>query len=142
RTLGIDAGWIRPAISGLLLLVVILFLPGGLAGLIPRRRSSTKLVSDPAALPQLEPLPARGTEVMSLRGLGKSYGGVRAVHDVDLTLATGEILGLIGPNGAGKTTLVNMVTGVTAPTGGSGTVLGIELAAKTRAHRLASAGIA
>ena len=142
RTLGIEAGWIRPAISGLLLLVVILFLPGGLAGLIPRRRSSTRLVSDPAALPQLEALPARGTEVMALRGLGKSYGGVRAVHDVDLTLATGEILGLIGPNGAGKTTLVNMVTGLTVPTSGSGTVLGIELTAKARAHQLARVGIA
>lgn len=142
RTLGIDAGWIRPAISGLLLLVVILFLPGGLAGLIPRRRSASRLVSDPELLPRLAPLPARGTQVMELRALGKSYGGVRAVHDVDLTLATGEILGLIGPNGAGKTTLVNMVTGLTVPTSGSGTVLGIDLTAKTRAHRLAQAGIA
>ena len=142
RTLGIDAGWIRPTISGLLLLVVILFLPGGLSGLIPRRRSSTRLVADPAALPLLAPLPATGTTIMELTALGKSYGGVRAVHDVDLRLAAGEVLGLIGPNGAGKTTLVNMVTGVTAPSCGSGTVLGIELTAKTRAHELARSGIA
>lgn len=142
RTLGIDAGWIRPTISGLLLLLVILFLPGGLSGLIPRRRTSIRMVTDPAALPHLTPLPAAGTHIMELRAIGKSYGGVRAVHDVDLTLVAGEVLGLIGPNGAGKTTLINMVTGVTAPSSGSGTALGIELTARTRAHELARAGIA
>ena len=51
RTLGIDASWIRPALSGVLLLAVILFLPGGLSGLIPRRKSARKLLTDPAALP-------------------------------------------------------------------------------------------
>lgn len=142
RVVGIDAGWIRPTISGVLLLVVILFLPGGLSGLIPRRKSAKRLITDPGALPTLPNLAVAGTELVSLEGLGKSYGGVHAVRSVDLTVAAGEVLGLIGPNGAGKTTLVNMVTALTAPSTGRGTVLGIPLNDRTRAHRLAQAGVA
>ncbi len=142
RSFGIDASWIRPLISGILLLVVILFVPGGLAGLIPRRKSAGKLVTDPAAMPTLTTLPTRGTPLVNLRGLGKSYGGVHAVRAVDLELVAGEILGLIGPNGAGKTTLVNMVTGFTRPSVGTGEVLGAALTSRTKAHALAGAGVA
>ncbi|MEO6200869.1 MAG: branched-chain amino acid ABC transporter ATP-binding protein/permease [Cryobacterium sp.] len=142
RVLGVDAGWIRPTISGVLLLVVILFLPGGLSGLIPRRKSAKRLIVDPAIHPDLPPLPSPGTELVTLTGLGKSYGGVHAVRSVDLTVNAGEILGLIGPNGAGKTTLVNMVTGLTPPSTGTGLVLGNSLTAGTKAHRLAQSGIA
>lgn len=142
RTLGVDAGWIRPMISGVLLLLVILFLPGGLSSLIPRRKSARKPAPDSTVMPGLEPLPERGTEAVRLNGLGKSYGGIHAVKDVDLELHSGEILGLIGPNGAGKTTLVNMVTGLTPPSAGTGVILGHTLTSGTRAHRLAKSGIA
>jgi branched-chain amino acid transport system ATP-binding protein len=46
------------------------------------------------------------------------FGGLRAVSDLSLDIAPGEIIGLIGPNGAGKTTVFNMITGVYAPTEG------------------------
>ena len=80
--------------------------------------------------------------MVSIQGLSRSYGGVRAVREVDITVAAGEILGLIGPNGAGKTTLVNMVTGLTAPTTGTGTVVGTTLNGSTKAHVIAQAGVA
>jgi branched-chain amino acid transport system permease protein len=139
RALGIEAGWIRPFLASLLLLLVILFLPGGLSSLIPRFR--TPKVDPDVRPPDLPPLPEGGTPVLSLQGLGKDYGGVHAVRDVDLELRSGEILGLIGPNGAGKTTLVNLISGLTSPTSGSGRVLGMDLGPVGRGHRFAQSGV-
>ncbi|MFC7623767.1 ATP-binding cassette domain-containing protein [Microlunatus sp. GCM10028923] len=140
RWLGIEAGWIRPFLSGLLLLAVIIFLPGGLASLIPRR------VRMPAAAGEGDPgfvgrrHPERGDTVAQLTGVAKEYGGVHAVRGVDLELHSGDVLGLIGPNGAGKTTLVNLITGLVPPSSGTITVLGVDVA-RTPVHRVAAAGV-
>jgi len=56
--------------------------------------------------------------VLEFKGVSVQFGGVRAVNNVDLTLARGEFLGLIGPNGAGKTTLLNLISGAMPPTSG------------------------
>jgi branched-chain amino acid transport system ATP-binding protein len=53
--------------------------------------------------------------LLEVRGLEKSFAGVRAVRSVDLTVRQGEILGLIGPNGAGKTTLFSLLSGFVGP---------------------------
>jgi branched-chain amino acid transport system ATP-binding protein len=50
--------------------------------------------------------------LLEIADASKSFGGLRAINRVSLSLAAGEIVGLIGPNGAGKTTLVNLITGV------------------------------
>ena len=52
------------------------------------------------------------TAVLSCRGVSVSYGGVRALVDVDLDVAEGQLVGLIGPNGAGKTTFIDAITGI------------------------------
>ena len=51
-----------------------------------------------------------GKTVLSLKGLSKSFPGVRALHDVSFTLQEGEVLALLGENGAGKSTLIKCLT--------------------------------
>jgi len=65
--------------------------------------------------------------LLQVRGLGKSFGGVRAVDGIDFDLAAGELLALIGPNGAGKSTTFNMVNGQLRCDGGSIQLDGREL---------------
>ena len=55
---------------------------------------------------------------LSVSGLSRTFGGVRAVDEATFSVADGEVHGLIGPNGAGKTTLLNLVSGLLRPTGG------------------------
>lgn len=57
--------------------------------------------------------------MLKVEGLTKSFGGLRAVHNIDLELHPGDLAGLIGPNGAGKTTVFNLLTGVYIPTSGN-----------------------
>lgn len=55
------------------------------------------------------------------------FGGLRAVHDYNLSIEPGQIRGLIGPNGAGKTTIFNLITGIYTPTSGSVALKGDSL---------------
>ena len=64
---------------------------------------------------------------LSLRGLVKHYGAVRAVDGLDLDVPRGSFFGLVGPNGAGKTTTLSMATGLVRPDAGSVAVLGTDL---------------
>jgi ABC-2 type transport system ATP-binding protein len=68
-----------------------------------------------------------GGPIIDVRDLCKAYGGHVVVDDVDLQVASGEVLGLLGPNGAGKTTLIKILCGLLVPDRGSGTVLGFDL---------------
>ncbi len=79
--------------------------------------------------PYPDPLPRAGEEaaLLRVRGLRKSFGGIRAVDGVGFDLGAGEMLALIGPNGAGKTTCFNMVGGQLAPDAGSVQLDGVEL---------------
>jgi branched-chain amino acid transport system ATP-binding protein len=57
-------------------------------------------------------------EILQVRNVRKTYGGLRAVDQVDLVLQRGTITGLIGPNGSGKSTLFNVISGITNPDSG------------------------
>jgi branched-chain amino acid transport system ATP-binding protein len=65
--------------------------------------------------------------VLRLRGVGRRFGGVQAVRDVDLDVARGERRAILGPNGAGKTTLFNVIAGDFKPTTGTIELMGHDL---------------
>src|SRR4051812_44378073 len=57
--------------------------------------------------------------VLTMRGIGKHFGAVKALTDVDFSVNEGEVVALIGDNGAGKSTLVKVLSGVHAPDAGT-----------------------
>jgi len=57
--------------------------------------------------------------LLSVSGLSKRFGALRAVHEVSFAVDEGEILGLIGPNGSGKSTTFNCIAGLYRPSAGS-----------------------
>ncbi|GAA4080398.1 ABC transporter ATP-binding protein [Streptomyces hundungensis] len=78
--------------------------------------------------------------VLHASGVTMRFGGLTAVRNVDLTVNSGEIIGLIGPNGAGKTTFFNCLTGLYVPTEGKVTYKGTVLPPKP--HLVTQAGVA
>jgi branched-chain amino acid transport system permease protein len=148
------------AAVGLILVVVILFLPDGVLGRFVRGARSRASRSARAAelpLPASPPAPvasrpaapgtatrgadAPGGPLLEVRGVAKSFRGVRALDGVDIDVRRGEILGLVGPNGSGKSTLINVVSGHYRNDGGRIAFDGRDLTGAP-AHRIARAGIA
>lgn len=78
--------------------------------------------------------------LLQVENMTHFFGGLRAVHDYNLSIDVGEVKGLIGPNGAGKTTIFNLITGIYQPTEGS-----IELEGQPivglRPHQIATMGL-
>jgi branched-chain amino acid transport system ATP-binding protein len=75
--------------------------------------------------------------ILRLRGVGRRFGGLQAVRDVDLDVAPGERRGILGPNGAGKTTLFNVIAGDMPPSSGNVELFGRDvtpLPARARAR--------
>ena len=70
--------------------------------------------------------------VLKTENLGISFGGLKAVQDLNLKIKKGQIYGLVGPNGAGKTTVFNMITGVYKPTTGKFWLEGESLTGKSQ----------
>ena len=71
--------------------------------------------------------PQSAEPIVRLRGVGRRFGGVHAVRDVDLDVQPGERRALLGPNGAGKTTLFNVISGEFPPTGGTVELFGRDV---------------
>ncbi len=85
--------------------------------------------------------PFSPTPLLEAAGIGKRFGGLRALNGVSLRLAPGSITGLIGPNGAGKTTFFNVLTGIYSPDEGTLQFDGRALPTG-RPHVVAACGIA
>jgi ABC-type branched-subunit amino acid transport system ATPase component len=79
--------------------------------------------------------------LLEVERVSKSFGGVRAVSDVSLTLEPGELVGVMGPNGSGKTTLLNLVAGALRPDGGRIRLDGLDIGGLPP-HRVCASGIA
>ncbi len=80
-------------------------------------------------------------ELLKINNLSKSFGKVRAVHDLSFAVDQGEILGIIGPNGAGKTTLFNLISGEIKPDAGEVIFNGKDIAI-TQTYKKCRMGIA
>ncbi len=73
--------------------------------------------------------------ILSVSGVSVSFGGIRALDDVSLSVAPGEIVGLIGPNGAGKTTLFDVISGVRIPQSGRVHMGGVDVTTRPAMQR-------
>jgi branched-chain amino acid transport system permease protein len=113
-------------IFGVILVLMMLYRR---EGLIPAHRAVTALSqAEQTAVPSrggfADALAPAGKPVdpsqalLEIRGLSKSFGGIRAVAGLDLTVKPGSIVAVIGPNGSGKTTFFNLVTGLVRPDAG------------------------
>jgi ABC-2 type transport system ATP-binding protein len=70
--------------------------------------------------------PLKFAPVVEANSISKEYGQIKALSNLDLKLAPGEIYGLLGPNGAGKSTLIKIIAGLLTPSSGSLKVMGID----------------
>jgi ABC-type branched-subunit amino acid transport system ATPase component/ABC-type branched-subunit amino acid transport system permease subunit len=144
------------------IVVVMIFMPGGIAGLVrtltisqqlrdwwQRGASATLQVTatgatgDPAAF--LKTLSTGGAggngPLLTITGLAKHFGGLKAVDGVDMEIRRGEIHALIGPNGSGKTTIINMLSGLYVPTAGRIILDGADITGR-RPHAITTQGVA
>ena len=139
---------------GVVVVVMVVFAPTGLAGIparlrvvIDRRLGRT---TERATLRPFRPFPAAaantpaepgGTPILEVREIAKRFRGLRALDDVSLTVHRGEIRGIVGPNGSGKTTLFNVISGFYRPSAGKVLMDGRVISGR-RPYRLATLGLA
>ena len=114
---------IQGVVYGIAIIVVIVKMPHGVVWAVRDRwRKTTPAVAWDALPPRTAaPLVAHVPSaeiILQIRDLSRSFGGVKALSNIDIAVRRGEILGIIGPNGAGKTTLFNVLNGIFPPSGG------------------------
>jgi len=142
---------IQGVVYGLAIVILILVAPEGLfwkARDFVLRRWPGLIVHDAtspgptkARAPEQTARPAQGGQViLEVRGLSKSFGGLRAVDNVSFAVQEGEILGIIGPNGAGKTTVFNLLNGFLRPDAGEILLDGRNVV-DWKPHRVCKAGV-
>ena len=131
------------AIYGLSVILIIRYMPDGIWGFVniatERWRAKAKARDAGPAL-QLAPATVGGDIVLSVRGLSKHFGGLKAVDNVDIDVRRGGVHALIGPNGSGKTTTLNVLSGLYKATSGTVTLDGTDIT-DMPPHQRAAAGL-
>jgi len=122
--LGSRVPGIQGVVFGIAIILVIIRMPQGivwaLKDIFAKKQSRPQAVGAGADVYVPSPPPPTGANLLSVQNVSRSFGGVRALTNISISVRSGEILGIIGPNGAGKTTLFNVLNGLVAP--GSGRV--------------------
>jgi branched-chain amino acid transport system permease protein len=90
--------------------------------------------------PMAAPTSDSSVPILAVRGLSKSFGGLKAVQNVGFEVSRGSILGIIGPNGAGKTTAFNLLNGFLRPDAGQIVLEGRDVT-RRKPHHLCAAGV-
>ncbi len=131
------------AVYGAAVILIMVFLPDGLWGLVtPRLRRAAAATGPVPLLPLLNETALPSTaEALRIEGLAKHFGGLRALDGIDLVVRQGTVHALIGPNGSGKSTFINVATGLYRPTAGRITLAGQDVTA-TAPHIRNRAGLA
>ncbi len=116
-----NSGNLEIVVFGCMFILLLQFSRGGIVPILlrylPRFTTPVAVKGSAKELP-LRPMPQKGTPLLRLDAVSKSFGGLKAVNGVSFTVHAGELVALIGPNGAGKSTTFNLVTGVIPPTSG------------------------
>jgi branched-chain amino acid transport system permease protein len=141
-----DLPYVWKLIVGLIFIVVIVALPNGMASLVEHawrrfakaRRTSA---SETAAVTlSTKPATAVSTAALEIVGVSKSFGSLKVLEDINLTISDGELVSLVGPNGAGKTTLMRCVSDGRERTRGRVRVNGRDIEAMPP-YRIAALGL-
>jgi ABC-type branched-subunit amino acid transport system ATPase component/ABC-type branched-subunit amino acid transport system permease subunit len=132
EVLNAELGDILPGIQGVVygvaIIAIMLYAPEGVywrlkdklasrRGAAPRHVLAARPPASVTSLATARPPPR--PDLLILRGIGISFGGLRALDGIDLQVGAGSLHGIIGPNGAGKTTLFNVINGFLAPDAGT-----------------------
>lgn len=127
-------------IYGLAVILIMVFMPQGIWGLLRARFSTRSVMPMPAAKLSFHTKDDAHAVLLQVSGLSKYFGGLRAVDGLDLTVRRGTIHALIGPNGSGKTTTLNLISGIYSPSSGSMHVEDIDVTRKAP-HQRAALGL-
>lgn len=128
------------AIYGLSVILIMVFMPDGIWGFVARFFQRAKPLPADAVKLDLVPAETGGPTVLEVKKLSKHFGGLKAVDEVDFTVARGSVHALIGPNGSGKTTMLNVLSGLYKATGGAVTLDGCDIT-YLPAHQRTAAGL-
>ena len=142
-------------VYGSILLAVLLLVPEGAIGIMrrifgiaersvsrPAKHQDFAVPIKPSATVTAGPRALTpGDLVLEIKGLSKSYSGVKALRDISISIAPGTVHALIGPNGAGKSTLINCVSGLYSSDSGSVMLCGRDVTVEP-AHVRARLGMA